>query len=175
MLQLVSQCLACVLNGDVVLAVCALGGFGAADDLRRDAEGLALRDDGIGGFGLAEDFHPVAHVVDAEHFLVAGAAGLLDGLEDWRNGQEVVLDVVHPGAEANALGLAAAGAVHHAVDAVAVFGEQLLDDGRVGAGGAEQGVAYGHVGLGQRVVHLVGAAVKILLVGGEVDGLRVLL
>ena len=79
----------------------------------------------------------MAHVVDAEHFLVAGAAGLLDGLEDRRDGQEVVLDVVHSGAKANTLGLAAAGAVHHAVDAVAVLGEQFFDDGCVGAGGAQ--------------------------------------
>ena len=121
-LKTVCQRLAVVDDGDVVLAVGLLRGFGAADDLRRDAEGFALGDDAGCGFWLAEDFHAVPHVVNAEHLFGAGAAGLLDRFEDRRDWQEVVFDVVHPCAEANALGLTAAGAVHHAVDAFAVFG-----------------------------------------------------
>jgi len=162
-----------VLNGDVVCAVCALAGFGATYDLGGDAEGFALGDDVCCGGGLAVDLHAVPHVVDAEHFLVGGGAGFLDGFEDWGDWQEVVFDMMHSCAEADALGLAAAGAVHHAVDAVAVFGEELFDDGCVGAGGAEEGVAHGHVGLGERIGHPIRPAVEVLLVGGEIDSFGV--
>ena len=76
-------------------------------------------------------------------------------------------------AETDALGLTAAGAVHHAVNRIAVFGEELLDDRRVGAGRAHDRVAHGHVGVGQHVRHLVRAAVKVLLVRSWIDGLRI--
>ena len=122
MVQFVFKRLAVVHDGDVVLAVGFLGGFGAANDLRGDAKGFALGDDAGCGLRLAEDLHAVPHVIDAEHFFGAGTAGFLDRFENRRDRQEVVLDVVHASAETNALSLTAAGAVHHAVDAVAVFG-----------------------------------------------------
>ena len=175
MLQRVFERLAVVLNGHVVLAVCALGRFRAADDLRGDAEGFALGDDAGCGFGIAIDFHAVAHVVHAEHFFRAGVAGLLDRGEDRRDRQEVVLDVMHACAEADALGLTAAGAVHHAVNVVAVFGEELLDDRRVGAGRAHDRVADCHARVGERIGHFVRAAVKELLIRGGVHGLGIFL
>ncbi|MFT5826341.1 MAG: hypothetical protein ACI8ZW_001852, partial [Yoonia sp.] len=174
-LKAVFQCLAGVDDGDVVLAVGLLRGFGAADDLRGNTEGFALGDDAGCGCWFAEDFHAVSHVVNAEHFFGAGAAGLLDRFENRWDRQEVVFDMVYACAEADALGLAAAGAVHHAVDACAVFSEELLDDRRIGASRAHDGVADSHVGLGQHVGHLVRAAVEILLVGGWIDGLGIFL
>ena len=174
-LQTVFQRLAVVDDGDVVLAVGFLGGFGATDDLRRNAEGFALGNDAGCGFWIAEDFHAVSHVIYAEHLFGAGAAGLLDRFEDRRDWQEIVFDVVHACAETNALGLTAAGAVHHTVDAFAVFGEELLDDRCVGARRAHDGVANGHVGVGQHVGHLVRTAVKVLLVSRWIDGLRIFL
>jgi len=172
-LQIVGQCLAFVLYGNVVRAVCALGGFGAADDLRGDTEGFALGDDDFGGFGIAIDIHAVPHVIDAEHLFVARAAGFLDGFEDRGDRQKVVFDMMYSCAEADALGLAATGAVYHAVDAVAVFGEELFDDWGVGAGRAEQRIAHRHVGLRERVGHFVGAAVEVLFIGREIDCLGI--
>ncbi len=164
-----------MLNRYVVAAVGVFAGFGAPDDLCGDAEGFAVCDDAPGCIGIAVDLHAVPHVVDAEHLLVARAAGRLNGLEDRGDGEEVVLDVVHPGAEANALGLAAAGAVHHAMDALAGFGEELFDYGRVGTSRTQQGLAHRHVRVGEQVVHLVRAAIEVLLIGREVDGFRVFL
>ena len=164
-----------MLNGYVVSAVGVFAGFGAPDDLCGNAEGFAVCDDAPGCIGIAVDLHAVPHVVDAEHLLVARAAGRLNGLEDRGDGEEVVLDVVHPSAEANALGLAATRAVDHAMDAFAGFGEKFLDNGRVGASRTQQGLAHRHVRVGEQVVHLVRAAIEVLLIGREVDGFRVFL
>ena len=173
--QLVFECLAVVHDGDMILAVGLLGGFGAANDLRGYAEGFALCDDAGGGFRLAEDFHAVAHVIHAEHLFGAGATGLLNRFENRWDRQEVVLNVVDAGAEADALGLPSARAVHHAVDAVAVFGEELLDDRCVSASRAHDRVADCHIGVGQHIGHFVRAAVEILLVGRGIDGLGIFL
>ena len=72
------------------------------------------------------------HIIDAEHFLVACITGFLDRFKDWRNRQEVVFNVMHTRAEADALRLTTARAVNHTVDAASIFSEQLLDDGSVG-------------------------------------------
>ena len=138
MLDGVFERFAFVLDGHVVVAIFALAGFGAADDLRRNSEGFALGDDALCSFWIAIDLHAVPHIVDAEHLLVGRAAGLLDRLEDWGNRQEVIFDNVDASAETEALRLAPTRAVHHAVDRFAVFFEQLLDDWRVGAGRAHQ-------------------------------------
>ena len=174
-LKAVFERLAVVHDSHMILAVGLLCGFGASDDLCGNAKGFALGDDAGSGFRLAEDFHAVPHVIDAEHLFGAGAAGLLNRFEDRRDRQEVVLDVVDACAETDALGLAAAGAVHHPVDAFAVFGEELLDDRCVSAGRAHDRVADCHVGVGQHVGHLVGTAVKVLLVSGRIDGLGIFL
>ena len=81
-LQAVFERLAVVHDGHVVLTVGFLRGFGATDDLCRNTKRFALGDDAGCGFGLAVDFHAVPHVVDAEHFFGARAAGLLDRFED---------------------------------------------------------------------------------------------
>ena len=65
--------------------------------------------------------------------------------------------------------------MHHAIDVVAVFAEELLDDRRVSARWAHDRVADCHVGVGQHVGHLVRAAVEILLVGRGIDGFGVFL
>ncbi len=65
--------------------------------------------------------------------------------------------------------------MHHAVNAVAVFAEELLDDRRVSARWAHDRIADSHVGVGQHVGHLVRATVKILLVGRGIDGLGIFL
>ena len=172
-LDCIFEGLAFVLDRDVVCAVFALGDFGAAYDLGGNAEAFAGGDYAFDYFRIAVDFHAVAHVVNAEHFLVAGATGFLDGFEDRRDGQEVVFDDVDSGAEAQAFGLAAAGAMHHTVNRAALFFEQLLDDGRIRAGWTEQGFADSLVGVGERVFHLVRTAVEELLVGGQIAGLRI--
>lgn len=119
-------------NGEVVGAIRSLTGFGAADDLGRNAEGLAFGDDACCGLWLAVQLHAMPHIVDAEHFLVSGATGLLDGSKNRRNGQEIVFDNVHRCAKAQAFGLPSSGAVDHAVDGIAIFLEELLYNGRVG-------------------------------------------
>ena len=61
------------------------------------------------------------------------------------------------------------------MDALAVFGEEFFDNWRVGASRTQQGLAHRHVRVGEQVVHLIMAAVEILLVGREVDGFWVFL
>ena len=121
-------------DGDVVLAVCAFSGFSAADNLCGYAKRFTLGDDGFGGFGIAVDLHPMPHIIDAEHFLVASGTSFLDRFKDRGDRQKVVFNVVHARAEADALRLATTRAVNHTVDAVTIFSEQLLDDGSVGPG-----------------------------------------
>lgn len=84
--ELVGERLSGVSDGYVVLAVFAFGCFCSADDFCGYAKRFALGDDGIGRIGIAIDLHAVAHVVDAKHFFVAGAAGFLNGDEYRRNG-----------------------------------------------------------------------------------------
>ena len=124
-------------DGDVILSVCALGGFSAANNLCGYTKRFALGDDGFGSFGIAIDFHAMPHIVDTEHFLVAGGTSFLNGFEDRRDRQKVVFDMMHASAEADTLCLAAARAVNHAADIASIFSEQLFDDGSVGTGRTE--------------------------------------
>lgn len=128
MFDRVAERFAFVLNGDVVLAVFALSSFGASNYLGWDTKGLALCNNTRGSFWLTVDVHAVAHVVDTKHFFIAGAAGFLNGLKNWRDRKEVVFDVVHVRSEANTLGLPSARAVNHSIDFFTVFSQELLDD-----------------------------------------------
>ncbi len=95
-------------DGDVVLTIGFLGGFGTANDLRGNAESFALGDDTSSGLRLAKYLHAVPHIIDAEHFFVAGAACFLDRFENRWDRQEIILNMVHACAETDALSLAAA-------------------------------------------------------------------
>ena len=68
--------------------------FYVSDDLCVDVEGAADVDHLL-GIGVVDiDFHSVAHVEDAVHLAPVGLALLLYGLEEWRDGEEVVFDYV---------------------------------------------------------------------------------
>ena len=69
-------------DGDMILAIILLGRFSSTDHLCRNTKGLAFGDDIGSGLGVAENFHAVAHVVDAKHFCAAGAADLLNCFKD---------------------------------------------------------------------------------------------
>ena len=116
----------------------ALTFLDVTDDLRVDVEALADGDDLLGIFGTDVDLKTVSAVEDLVHLAPVGAALLGDDAEEWRHGEHIVLDdaavVAH---EVQHLGLGAAGAVHHAVDAGAQLVEEHFDDGCVGAGGGE--------------------------------------
>ena len=80
----------------------------------------------------------MSHVEDLVHLAPVGVALLLDGAEQGRYGEEVVLDDAAVVAyEVQHLGLCAAGAVYHAVDFGTKRVEQLLHYRGVGAGGGE--------------------------------------
>ena len=107
-----------------------------ADHLRVDIEALADGDDLPGILRADLDLKAVAAVEDLVHLAPVSAALLGDDAEEGRHGEHVVLDdaavVAH---EMQHLGLSAARAVHHAVDAWTHGVEETTDNGGVGAGG----------------------------------------
>ena len=122
------------LDGELV----ALGArLHPADYLGVDIEGFGDVDDFLRFVWRDVDLEPVAHVEDLVHLLPIGAALLLDGLEQWRDGEEVVFDDVDVLDEVHDFGLGTSRAVHHAVDGGPHLVEHLLDDGGVGARGAK--------------------------------------
>ena len=159
----------------MVLAVLALRLFNPAYNLRVHAEALGNLNDLLRVGLRAVDFHAVPHVVDFEHLGVARAASLLYGLENRGHGKKAVLYEVDAPAEAHALGLAAARAVHEAPDEPRVLLHDFHDYGRVCARGRKERLPDGEVGAFELVLHLMGAAIHEVFVGVRIVSLGVLL
>ena len=152
-----------------------VAGLYASYDLCVDAEALADLDDVLCLVGGEVYLHAVTHVEHLVHLCPVRVALLVDGLEERRHGEHVVLDDVQFVDEVQDLCLCATRAVHHAVYVVAHLVEDLLDDGSVGAGGGEHqfaridGTSLDGVGqvLGARVYQFTGyrlvVALRVLL------------
>ena len=115
----------------MILLVFLLRSFRSANDLRGNVKGFAYGNDFGGSRGITENFHAMPHVVNAKHFLGAGATCFPDGFKNRRDRHQVVFDVMNPGTKAQALGLATAGAVNHPVDMRTMFVQKLFDRGIV--------------------------------------------
>mgnify|MGYP003299334699 CR=1 FL=1 len=108
-----------------------VAGLYAAHNLRIDAKALADFDDALCLVGREVDFHAVTHVEYLVHLGPVGVALFVNGLEEGRHGEHVVLDDVKLVDEVQNLGLRTARAVYHAMDVVAHLVEDLLDDGSI--------------------------------------------
>lgn len=117
----------------------------------------------VGGFAVK--LHAMAHVIDLVHLLPARATALLDSLEHRRDGQKVVFDEVHAAPETQALHLTATRAVDNTLELVALFLEQARDKRGVGARGTQECLPDRHTTFGQRIIELVGAAIKQFGIG----------
>ena len=128
---------------DEFAGLVAVGGQGldTADDLGVDVETAGDVDDLLGMLGRQIDFHAVTHVEHLVHLGPVGAALLLDGAEEGRNGEHVVFDDTEAVDEMEYLRLGTACAMDHAVHEGTHLAEQLLDDRGVGAGGREYQMA----------------------------------
>lgn len=156
-----------VFGGDGDLG--ALVVFDVSDDLSINVEALGYVDDALGGGFVGVDFHTVSHVEDFVHLLPVGAAFLMDHLEEWGDGEEVVLDDMEVVDEVQYFCLSAAAAMYHAADVGAVFVQDTADDGGVGACGREHHLAgidtgdFGGVGetAAAAIDHLFGEVVVV--------------
>jgi len=139
-----------------------LGGFNAelpdaADDLRN------LR-------GGTVDLHPMAHVVDAVHFLPSGAAGSLDRAENGRDRHQGVFDVMDVATEMKAFGLSSARAMNKPADGTWIISQKCRDDRSVASRRAQERLADGHGGILQGILEPVGPAIHQILVDLFVEG-----
>ena len=125
----------------MIAPVGLLGFFGSSNHLPIDAETLSQIDYLGSGFRQAENFKPVAHIVNLVHFLITCPGDPLDFLEKCRDGEKVVLYVMNTGAKAEAFGLPSSGAVNKAKNVLIQFFNDTLDHGKVGSGRAKQCLA----------------------------------
>ena len=97
-----------------------LGTFGTSfdvtDDLCIDVEAACDVDDLLCKLGGKIDFETMAHVEHLVHLGPVGSRLLVDGAEQRRNGEEIILDDMQVLDEVEHLGLCATGAVYHAVE-----------------------------------------------------------
>ena len=128
--------------------ILSFGGFGATDDLGVDVKGTGNGNDLICRRRFAIGFETVTEVVDAVHLLIGGAGSPLNFAKERGYGEEIVLHVLHAGAETQAFGLTTAGAMDETSDGGTHLTQQDLGHRQVGAGGTEESLAYGKVGLG---------------------------
>lgn len=114
------------------------------------------------------DFEAVPHVEDLVHFAPGRLRFLLDEREKRRGGEEIVFDDAQAGSEFHHFGLAAAGAMDHAVEVWPQLREELFYHRQIGAGRGEEQLAYVDAGHGRGFAEAATAAIDKLLVGAGV-------
>ncbi len=159
----------------MIAPVGLLGLFGSSDHLGINVEFPGQFDYPGSGFGQAENFKPVAHIVNLVHFLIGRSGGALDFLEKSRDGKKIVLHVMDLCAKAQAFGLPSARTVHEAKNVLVEFFNDPLDHGQVGPGRTEQRFPDRKSRLRQGIRHAVRSAVNVLTVGLRIECLWVLI
>ena len=147
-----------------------------ADNLCVDVEAAAGVDDLLCVFGRNVNFQTVTHVEYLVHLGPVGSALFLDGTEQGRNGEHVVL--YHAAVvidEMQHFGLRASGTVDHAVDLGTHEIQQFLDNGRISAGGGKYQFAGSNGSTFYGIIEFVASAVHQFFGHGVVVGLGVLL
>ena len=91
-----------------------IAAFGSTDDLSLDLKGFCSIDDRFDMLVGNVDFHPLAHIENLVHFLVACLRSCLDGIEHRGHSKQLILDVVHVLSEFQALGKGASRAMDEA-------------------------------------------------------------
>ena len=132
--SLVNELAEFALDGELV----AFGaGLDMANDLSIDAEALGDLYNLLRIGSVEVDLKTVAHIEDLVHLLPVCTALLLDGAEEGRHREKIVLDDVDVLDEVHDLGLRTARAVNHTVDLRTELVEEFLDHGSVCARRAE--------------------------------------
>ena len=109
--------------------------FDVSHHLCIDIERLREVDNLLGNFGTHVNLHAVTHIEHLVHLLPVGTGTLVDGMEQGRNREHVVLDYLAVVVdEVEHLGLRTTCTVNHTVNLGAQLVEQFLDDGCIGAG-----------------------------------------
>ena len=159
------------LDGEALLAF-----LDVAYDLCVNVERLREGNDLICHLRTYVDFHAVSHVEYLVHFLPVCARTIVNGTEQRRNGEHIVLDdaavVVD---EVEHLGLGTTCAMYHTMNLRTQLVEQALDDRRIGAGGGKDELASVDGRTVNHAIQLILAAIDEIVRHGVVEALRVFL
>ena len=111
----------------MIAPVCLLGLFGSSHYLGVNVEFPGQFDYPGSGFGQAENFKPVAHIVNLVHFLIGRSGGILDFLEKSRDGKKIILHVMDLRSKAQAFRLSPARVVNEPKNVLVEFFNDPLD------------------------------------------------